>query len=74
MKYANSVHGVANKIDVPGDRPVPGGTGIKHFTGNDRADFDASMSLVDFLCREKIGLDFPKPGSGNSGSDRDWEK
>ncbi len=42
----------------------PGGIGIEHLAGGDRANFDAPVSLVDFLCREEIGLDFAKAGLG----------
>lgn len=42
----------------------PSRIGIEHFTGGDRARFDPSVTLVGFLCAEKIGLDFAKAGLG----------
>ncbi len=43
-------------------QPGPAGIRIEHFTGRDLAKLDASVSLVDFLGSEEIGLNFPKTG------------
>ncbi len=45
-------------------QPGPAGIRIEHFTGRDLAKLDASVSLVDFLGSEEIGLNFPKTGLG----------
>ena len=37
---------------------------IEHFTGGDRACFNPSVTLIGFLCAEKVGLDFAKAGLG----------
>ena len=48
----------------------PGGIGIQHFTSSDCANFNAPVSLVDFLGCEKIGLDFAEAGFGVFGSEQ----
>ena len=49
-------------------QPWPAGICIEHFTGGDDSGLNPSMSLVDFLGAEKIGLDFTEAWFGIFGS------